>query len=62
MFSLIKDNQTIAQIADQLERLKFTIGCVVGRYEARRGFRPKQACELALTSAKGCRNEREFEL
>ena len=49
IYSLMKANQSITQIADQLGRHKSTISRELGRNEGRRGYRPNQACELALS-------------
>lgn len=57
IYSLMKANQTISQIADQLGRHKSTISRELSRNEGRRGYRPKQACELALSRAQGSRKE-----
>jgi len=61
IYSLMKANQTITQIADQLGRHKSTISRELGRNEGCRGYRPKQACELALNRSQGSRNAREVE-
>lgn len=61
IYSLMKANQSITQIADQLGRHKSTISRELGRNEGRRGYRPKQACELALSRSQGSRNAREVE-
>ena len=61
IYSLMKANQSITQIADQLGRYKSTISRELGRNEGRRGYRPKQACELALSRSQGSRNAREVE-
>jgi transposase, IS30 family len=61
IYSLMKANQTITQIADQLGRHKSTISRELGRNEGCRGYRPKQACELALARSQGSRNAREVE-
>ena len=60
-YSLMKANQSITQIADQLGRHKSTISRELGRNEGCRGYRPKQACELALKRSQGSRNAREVE-
>ena len=41
---------------------KSTISRELGRNEGCRGYRPKQACELALNRSQGSRNAREVEL
>jgi IS30 family transposase len=61
IYSLMKANQSITQIADQLGRHKSTISRELGRNEGCRGYRPKQACELALNRSQGSRNAREVE-
>ena len=61
IYSLMKANQSITQIADQLGRHKSTISRELGRNEGCRGYRPKQACELALHRSQGSRNAREVE-
>ena len=61
IYSLMKANQSITQIADQLGRHKSTISRELGRNEGCRGYRPKQACELALKRSQGSRNAREVE-
>ena len=61
IYSLMKANQTITQIADQLGRHKYTISRELGRNEGRGGYRPKQACEFALSRAQSSRNARELE-
>jgi len=61
IYSLMKANQTITQIAAQLGRHKSTISRELGRNEGCRGYRPKQACELALNRSQGSRNAREVE-
>lgn len=61
IYILMKANQTITQIADQLGRHKSTISRELGRNEGCRGYRPKQACELALARSQGSRNAREVE-
>lgn len=61
IYSLMKANQSITQIADQLGRHKSTISLELGRNEGCRGYRPKQACELALKRSQGSRNAREVE-
>lgn len=61
IYSLMKANQSITQIADQLGRHKSTISRELGRNEGRRGYRPKQACDLALSRSQGSRNAREVE-
>jgi IS30 family transposase len=58
LYSLMKANQTITQIAVQLGRHKSTISRELGRNEGCRGYRPKQACELALARSQGSRNAR----
>ena len=58
----MKANQSITQSADQLGRHKSTISRELGRNEGRRGYRPKQACELALSRSQGRRNARENRL
>jgi transposase, IS30 family len=57
IYSLMKANQSITQIADQLGRHKSTISRELGRNEGR----PKQACELALNRSQGSRNAREVD-
>lgn len=57
--SLMKANQSVSQIATQLGRHKSTISRELGRNEGWRGYRPKQACELALSRSHGSRNARE---
>ena len=59
IYSLMKANQSITQIADQLGRHKSTISREIGRNEGCRGYRPNQACELALARSQGSRNARE---
>ena len=59
IYSLMKAHQNLTQIADQLGRSKSTISRELGRNEGRRGYRPKQACELALARSEGSRNARE---
>ena len=61
IYSLMKANQSITQIADQLGRHKSTISRELGRNEGRRGYRPKQACEQALSRSQGSRNARQIE-
>jgi IS30 family transposase len=61
IYSLMKANQSITQIAEQLGRHKSTISRELGRNEGCRGYRPKQACELALNRSQGSRNAREVE-
>jgi len=59
IYSLMKANQSITQIAEQLGRHKSTISREIGRNEGCRGYRPNQACELALARSQGSRNARE---
>ena len=61
IYSLMKANQSITQIADQPGRHKSTISRELGRNEGCRGYRPKQARELALNRSQGSRNAREVE-
>jgi IS30 family transposase len=57
----MKANHSITQISDQLGRHKSTISHELGRNEGSRGYRPKQASELALSRSQGSRNARELE-
>jgi IS30 family transposase len=59
IYSLMKANQSITQIAEQLWRHKSTISRELGRNEGCRGYRPNQAFELALAHSQGSRNARE---
>ena len=61
IYSLMKANQSIPQIAEQLGRHKSTISRELGRNKGCRGYRPKQACELALNRSQGSCNAREVE-
>lgn len=61
IYSLMKANQSITQIADQLGRHKSTISRELSRNEGRRGYRPKQACELALARSQGSRNAQQVD-
>jgi IS30 family transposase len=54
--SLMKANQTITQIAQLSERYKHTIIREVPQNAFFRGYRPKQACELALKRSESSRN------
>jgi IS30 family transposase len=60
IYSFMKANQSITQIAEQLGRHKSTISRELGRNERCRGYRPNQACELALVRSQGSRNAREI--
>ena len=61
IYSLIKANQSITQIAAQLGRHKSTISRELSRNEGLRGYRPKQACELALARSQGSRNAQQVD-
>lgn len=61
IYSLLKAHQSITQIAEQLGRHKSTISRELRRNEGRRGYRPKQACEQALSRSQGSRNARQIE-
>jgi len=54
--SLMKAQHTITQIAQLLGRHKSTISREVRRNAGFRGYRPKQACELALKRSESSRN------
>ena len=59
IYCLMKANQSITQIADQLGCYKSMIIHELARNEDHRGYRPNQACELALARSQGSRNARE---
>lgn len=61
IYSLIKADQSITQIAAQLGRHKSTISRELSRNEGLRGYRPKQACELALARSQGSRNAQQVD-
>jgi IS30 family transposase len=61
IYSVMKVNKTIIQIGDQLGRHKSTISRKLARKEGRRGYRPKQTCELALSRSQVSLNVRELE-
>jgi transposase, IS30 family len=61
IYSLMKAHQSITQIANELGRHKSTVSRELGRNEGLRGYRPKQACELALNRSQGSRNALEVE-
>lgn len=54
----MKAQHTITQIAQLLGRDKSTISRELRRNTGNRGYRPKQACEMALHRSKACRNAR----
>lgn len=56
--SLMKALHTITQIAELLGRHKSTISRELRRNAGFRGYRPKQACELALKRSESSRNAR----
>ena len=56
--SLMKALHTITQIAELLGRHKSTISRELRRNAGFRGYRPKQACELALKRSESSRNTR----
>jgi IS30 family transposase len=59
IYSLMNANQSITQIAEQLGLHKSTISREIGCNKGCRGYRPNQACELALARFQGSRNARE---
>ena len=61
IYSLIKADQSITQNAAQLGRHKSTISRELSRNEGLRGYRPKQACELALARSLGSRNAQQVD-
>jgi IS30 family transposase len=56
IYSLMKAQHTITQIAELLGRNKSTISRELRRNAGVRGYRPKQACELALKRSQSSRN------
>lgn len=54
--SLMKAQHTITQIAELLGRHKSTISRELLRNAGFRGYRPKQACEMALKRSESSRN------
>jgi hypothetical protein len=61
IYSLMKANQSISQIAEQLGSHKSSISRELGLDEGRRGNRPNKACELALVCSQSGRNVLEIE-
>lgn len=58
IYSLVKARHTITQIAQLLGRNKSTISRELRRNAGLRGYRPKQACELAHRRSESSRNAR----
>lgn len=56
IYSLMKARHTITEIAQLLGRNKSTISRELRRNAGDRGYRPTQACEVALKRSESCRN------
>ena len=60
IYSLMKANQSITQIAEQLGRHKSTISRELRRNAGCRGYNAKQACELACKRSESSRSADYF--
>ena len=56
IYALLKAGNTVTEIANNLKRNKSTISRELSHNCGQRGYRPKQACEMAAQRAEGSRN------